>query len=90
MNFEDFYNNNDITEDSINMKNNGGIQMEFSKGSLEHFWASQLETYRVFAEKALAVLLPFATTYRCKQNFPACFTSNQKPEIDWIIRTACE
>ena len=37
--------------------------MEFSDDSLEHFWASQLETYPVLAKKALTMLAPFATTY---------------------------
>ena len=63
MNLEDIDDDSDITEDLIDTRNNCGIQMEFSNGNLEHFWASQMETYPVLAEKALDVLVPFATTY---------------------------
>ena len=44
--------------------------MKFSNDSLKmKFWASQLETYPVLAEKALTVLVPFATTYLCETGF---------------------
>ena len=69
MNLEVIDNGSDIAEDLIDMKNNCEIQMKFFDGSLEHFWASPLETYSVFAEKALAVSVSFATTCLCKTGF---------------------
>ena len=63
MHVEDIDDGSNITEDLIDMKTNCGIQMEFSDGSLEHFWAFQLEMYPVLAEKVLAVLVPFVTSY---------------------------
>ena len=36
---------------------------------MENFWSAGLETYPKLAEKALAVLLPFLTTYLCKTGF---------------------
>ena len=61
---EDIDDDSDITEDLINMKSNCGIQIEFSDGSLEHFWASQLETYPVLAENTLAELVNVPVSHR--------------------------
>ena len=44
-NMEDVDDDSNIKEDLIELRNNRGIQMEFADGHLEHFWASQLETY---------------------------------------------
>ena len=63
MNLEDIDNDSDIMKDLIDIKNNRGIQVKFSDGSLEHFWTFQLETYPVLVQKTLAVLMPIATTY---------------------------
>ena len=43
--------------------------MEFSNGSLEYFWSSQLKMHSVLVEKAPNVLVPFATTYLCETGF---------------------
>ena len=69
MNLEDIDDDSDITKDLIDMRNNSGIQMEFTNGNLGHFWASQMETYPVLAKKALDVLMPFTTTYLCETGF---------------------
>ena len=66
---EDIDDSNDIMEDLIDMRSNTAIKMEFTDDSLEHFWASQLETYPVLAKKALTVLVAFATTYLCETGF---------------------
>ena len=83
MNLEDTDDDSDIMEDLIDMKNNCGIQMEFSYGSLRHFWASQLETCPVLAEKALAVLVPFATTYLCETGFSCLLHIKSKTRNRW-------
>ena len=49
----------DNMEDLIDMRNNIAIEMEFFGDSLEHFWATQLETYPVLSKKALTVLVAF-------------------------------
>ena len=66
---EDTDDSSNLMEDLIDMRNNTAIQMEFFDDSLEHFWASQLETYPVLAKKALTVLVPFATTYLSETGF---------------------
>ena len=43
--------------------------MEFSNDSLEHFWVPQLETYSLLPKRALAMLVPFTTTYLSKTGF---------------------
>ena len=75
-----------ITEGHIDMKNNCGIQIKFSDSSLEHFCASHLEMYPVLAEKALAVLVPFATTYLYEIGFSCllCIKSKSRKRLDLL------
>jgi len=90
MYLEDIDDDSYITEDLIDMRNNCGIQMEFSNGNLEHFRASQMETYPVLAKK-LSMCWCLSQQLTCaKQDFPACFTSNQRREINCILSTTCE
>ena len=56
-------------EDLIDLKESRNMKMEFELMVLDNFWSIQLETYPKLAEKALAVLLPFLTTYLCKAGF---------------------
>ena len=82
MNLKDIDDDSDIMEDLIDMKNNCGIQMEFSNGRLEHFWTSQLETYPVLAEETLTVLVPFVTTYLWETGFSCLLHIKSKTRID--------
>ena len=45
---------------------------------LGYFWSAGLETYPLLAEKALAVLLPFSTTYLCKAGFSSLICLKNK------------
>ena len=56
-------------EDLIDLKESRNMKMEFESIVLENFWSAGLETYPKFEEKALAVLLPFATTYLWEATF---------------------
>ena len=56
-------------EDLIDLKESRNMKMEFESMVLDNFWSIQLETYPKLAEKALAVLLPFSTTYLCEAGF---------------------
>ena len=87
---EDIDDDSDITEDFIDMKTNCGIQMGFFDGGLERFWASQLETYPVLAEKVFAVLVPFATTLLCKTTCSCLLYIESKTRNRWILNTTCE
>ena len=46
------------------------MKMELESMVLKNFGNAGLETYAKIAEKALAVLLPFSTTYLCEQGRP--------------------
>ena len=56
-------------EDLIDLKESRNMKMEFESMVLDNFWSIQLEIYPKLAEKALAVLLPFMTTYLCEAGF---------------------
>ena len=56
-------------EDLIDLKENQNMKMKFESIVLDNFCSKGLETYPKLAEKALAVLLPFSTTYLCKASF---------------------
>uniref|UniRef100_UPI00358F06DC protein FAM200C-like n=1 Tax=Myxine glutinosa TaxID=7769 RepID=UPI00358F06DC len=93
INLEDIDDGSDVKADLIDWRSNHGIQMEFTEGHLEHFWASQLEIFPVLARKALAlaVLVPFATTYLCETGFSCLLhIKKQRAEIGWMLSTTCE
>ena len=50
------------------------MKMKFESMVLENFWSAKLETCPKLAEKALAVLLPFSTTYLREAGFFPWFT----------------
>ena len=56
-------------KDLIDLKESRNMKMEFESMVFYNFWSIQLETYPKLAEKALAVLLPFSTTYLCEAGF---------------------
>ncbi|CAB4061018.1 unnamed protein product [Lepeophtheirus salmonis] len=68
-NMEDVDLNSNIKKDLIELRNNRGIQLEIASGHLEHFWASQLESYPALTNMDLTVLVTFATTYRGNTGF---------------------
>ncbi|XP_023228044.1 protein FAM200A-like [Centruroides sculpturatus] len=55
----------EFAEFSCNTK----LKTEFSKQTLNSFWLSVKAEYPLLSELAMAVLLPFATTYLCEMAF---------------------
>jgi hypothetical protein len=47
------------------------LEMNFKQQTLDTFWCSVVDEYPLLGNKALTVLLPFATTYLCEVSFSA-------------------
>ncbi|CAM1328316.1 ZBED8 (predicted) [Pycnogonum litorale] len=61
--------NDEMKEDLVEMKASNKIKMEFDSMQLDTFWCAQLNTFLQLAERALEILVPFATTYLCETGF---------------------
>jgi len=58
-----------LKEVFIHLNKNQAMKLLFDATKLEHFWCSNMESYRKLSEKALSILVPFATTYLCESGF---------------------
>jgi len=68
-NLDSMDDNDEMKEDLVEMKASNKIKMEFDSMQLDTFWCAQLNTFPQLAERALEVLVPFATTYLCETGF---------------------
>ena len=53
----------------LSVKNNSALRILFDCIELDEFWLSVKESNQVIGEKALALLLPFPTSYLCETGF---------------------
>ncbi|KAK3862332.1 hypothetical protein Pcinc_031801 [Petrolisthes cinctipes] len=60
-----------MKDDLVELQANDRIRMEFESMQLDMFWCEQLKLFPQLAERALEVLVPFATTYLCEAGFSA-------------------
>ncbi|XP_060872696.1 zinc finger BED domain-containing protein 5-like [Metopolophium dirhodum] len=58
-------------EQFIDISSDSSLRMKFSSFSLLEFWSSIKDEYSEISNKALRVLLPFATSYLCEAGFSA-------------------
>lgn len=58
-------------EQLIDISSDSSLRMKFSSFSLLEFWSSIKDEYSEISNKALRVLLPFATSYLCEAGFSA-------------------
>lgn len=58
-------------EQLIDISSDSSLRMKFSSFSLLGFWNSIKDEYPEISNKALRVLLPFATSYLCEAGFSA-------------------
>ncbi|KOC60752.1 SCAN domain-containing protein 3 [Habropoda laboriosa] len=58
-----------IREEFIELRNDGTLKLNFSEMPLANFWISVKKEYPQISDKAIAILLPFSTTYLCEQSF---------------------
>ena len=68
-NLDSMDDNDEMKEDRVEMKASNKIKMEFDSMQLDTFWCAQLKKFPQLAERALEVLVPFATTYLCETGF---------------------
>ena len=67
--------------------------MDYQNEELTAFWAKLEKEYPILSQRALNVLIPFATTYRCEAGFSALVSiktkaRNQLKDTDANIRCA--
>lgn len=65
-NLDSMDDNDEMKDDLAELKVSKIIKIEFDSMQLDTFWCAQLNTLSQLAERALEVLVPFATTYLCK------------------------
>ena len=53
----------------IKLCTNSFPKMQFESKTLEQYWCCVLNMLPRFCEKALSMLIPFATTYLCESGF---------------------
>ncbi|XP_028966643.1 protein ZBED8-like [Galendromus occidentalis] len=71
---ERFSDDETLEDELIELRVDRALAMEIKIKSLEEFWSSIRAGYPRLAEKALRVLLPFATTYLCESGFSTLLT----------------
>lgn len=58
-------------EQLIELSSDRSLKLKFQEQTLTSFWCNVRNEYTLLAEKALTVLIPFATTYQCEASFAA-------------------
>jgi hypothetical protein len=60
----------DLAKDElIDLRTKQVLQMEFDTKTLPEFWCTLAAAYPLLAKRAMAVLIPFVTTYLCESGF---------------------
>ena len=61
------------------------LKQKFQNVSLIQFWLDIKSEYNVLTNKALKVLLPFATSYLCKTDFSALAAIKSKYRVRLVV-----
>jgi hypothetical protein len=61
-------------EELFNLKSDRTLEVEFKDVPLSQFWVTAKKEFPSIGEKAINILLPFATTYMCEQSFSSMLT----------------
>lgn len=64
----------------LGLRENTTCRVEFQNYDLSTFWRKTGAEYPVLAYRALKMLIPFATTYRCESDFSTLVTLKTKAE----------
>lgn len=55
----------------IDMTSDSTLRLRFTSGTLSQFWLGVEREYPLIGQKAVGILLPFATSYLCEIGFSA-------------------
>jgi hypothetical protein len=61
-------------EELLDLKSDRTLEDEFKDVPLSQFWVTAKKEFPSIGEKAINILLPFATTYMCEQSFSFMLT----------------
>ena len=75
------------------LREDKSLEVDYQNEELITFWAKQEKEYPILSQRALNVLIPFATTYRCEAGFSALVAiktkaRNQLKDTDADMRCA--
>ena len=70
----------------IDLQSKAMVRQKLNNQNLDEFWCSQMDSYQVLANKALAALLPFATTYFFESAFSTLV--NLKPKTRYRLEAS--
>ncbi|CAG4960017.1 unnamed protein product [Parnassius apollo] len=65
-------------EELMGMKTDRTLKLKFSETDLQHFWLCVKNEYPLLSKHAIAILLPFATTYLSELGFSTLTTIKTK------------
>jgi hypothetical protein len=76
-------------ESLIDLSSDDSLKAKFhSSSSRHHFWLSVKSEYPVLSEKAIKILIPFATTYLCEKIFSSVTAIKNKNHCRLETQTA--
>ena len=73
-------------EEFAELSYNTNLKAEFSKQKLNYFWLSVQTEFPILAELAMAIVLPFATSYLCEMAFSVMTNKKTKPRLNSLYR----
>lgn len=68
----------ELKEDLIELRSNRALEMQFESKTSEEYWCSAMVSFQGLCETALAVLIPFATTWLCESGFSTLLSIKTK------------
>ena len=67
-----------MKDNPIELRTNRVFEMQFESKTLEQYWCLAMDMFPKLCEKALSVLILFATTYLCESGFSALLSIKTK------------
>ena len=68
-NLDNIQDDDELKEDLSDLLTNHALEMQFESKTLEEYWCVTMNIFQRLCEKALGVIIPFATTYLCESGF---------------------
>ncbi|CAM1323965.1 ZBED8 (predicted) [Pycnogonum litorale] len=77
-NLDNMSDDGELKEDLIELCTNRVLEMQFESKTLEEYWCLAMDMFPRLCEKALGVLIPFATTYLSESGFSTLLSIKTK------------